>query len=342
MAKGPLDIATPVAELAATQSPCVTERVFDSSRPLVIRGLVSHWPVVRAALDSLQRVDQYLRGFYQGAAVTVSHGDPDIAGRVFYNDDMSGFNFTMERSRLDTVLDLLLASSEESSPPLHYIGSTTVDNCLPGFRAENELPLKYEDALVSLWLGNQSRIAAHFDIPDNLACVAAGRRRFTLFPPDQLQNLYIGPLDFAPAGQAISLVDFQQPDFERFPRFRQAIERAQVTELAPGDAIFIPSMWWHHVEGLEPINLLINYWWRESPAYMGSPADVLNHALLSMRDLPPAQREAWRAAFEHYIFSANPDDAVAHIPPGRRGVLGPADDTRARKLRALLLKHLNR
>ena len=37
--------------------------------------------------------------------------------------------------------------------------------------------------LASLWLGNRTRIAAHYDLPDNLAVVAAGRRRFTVFPP---------------------------------------------------------------------------------------------------------------------------------------------------------------
>jgi hypothetical protein len=36
-----------------------------------------------------------------------------------------------------------------------------------------------------------------------------------------------------------------------------------MVELEPGDALHIPSMWYHHVEGLEPFNMLVNYWWRE-------------------------------------------------------------------------------
>ena len=162
-----------------------------------------------------------------------------------------------------------------------------------------------------------------------------------LFPPDQLENLYVGPLDFTPAGQSISLVDFHEPDFEKYPKFREALRHAQVADLAPGDAIFIPGMWWHHVEGLDSFNVLINYWWRNTPAYLGTPLDALNHALLSIRDLPAAQREIWRNIFEHYVFAPD-EDVTAHIPEDRRGVLAPVDEISARRLRALLLKRLNR
>ena len=88
------------------------------------------------------------------------------------------------------------------------------------------------------------------------------------------------------AGQSISLVDFAKPDFEAYPKFRQALDAAQVVELEPGDAILIPSMWWHHVESLDDMNILINYWWRNTPAYMGSPVNVLQHAIMGIRDLP--------------------------------------------------------
>jgi hypothetical protein len=226
-------------------------------------------------------------------------------------------------------------------PAAIYVGSTTVDTVLPGLRAHNDIDLGARDALASIWIGNQTRIAAHYDLPDNLAVVAAGRRRFTLFPPEQLANLYVGPLDFNPAGQAISLVDFANPDYARFPRFREALAQAQVAELEPGDAIFIPSMWWHHVEALAPFNVLVNYWWRQSPAYMDTPTNALMLALLTMRELPQAQRQAWQEIFRHYIFEAD-EASVAHLPPHARYALAPLDEARARSLRATLIKRINR
>ena len=150
---------------------------------------------------------------------------------------------------------------------LIYVGSTNVDNWLPGFRAENDINLHAQTPLASLWIGNQSRVAAHYDFPTNIACSVAGHRRFTLFPPEQLENLYVGPVDFTPAGQPISTVDFAQPDYAKFPRFKDALRHARVADLEPGDAILVPSMWWHHVEALESVNVLVNYWWRRTFFY---------------------------------------------------------------------------
>ena len=61
-----------------------------------------------------------------------------------------------------------------------------------------------EKILPRIWLGNRITTPAHVDEWNNVGCVVAGRRRFTLFPPEQITNLYIGPLDFAPTGAAMA------------------------------------------------------------------------------------------------------------------------------------------
>ncbi|HKS55723.1 MAG TPA: cupin-like domain-containing protein [Steroidobacteraceae bacterium] len=336
-----LPVAEAIEEIAGLDPQSLSDELLARTQPAVLRGLVSSWPVARAGRESAAATDAYLRRFYKDATVNAMLGAPDIGGRFFYNDDLSGFNFKPVRIKLDAVLDEIARLSGSAIPPAIYVGSTTVDTCLPGFRAENDLALGNRQPLVSIWLGNRTRIAAHHDLPDNIACVVAGRRRFTLFPPEQLENLYVGPLDFTPAGQAISLVDFARPDFARFPKFATALEHAQVAELGPGDAIFIPSMWWHHIESLENLNVLVNYWWRRSPAFMDTPMNALMLAILTVRDLPPEQLQAWQNLFEHYVFEAN-ERTAAHIPPQARRVLGPLDAESARELRARLLQRLNR
>jgi hypothetical protein len=328
-------------ELAGLTPSDLSDELLAATTPCVLRGLASSWPMVRAAGESQQAAGAYLRRFYRGQPVVAYLGAPEMEGRFFYNEDLSGFNFAAINARLDLVLEELEDHHDDARPPSAYVGSTSVDTHLPGFRAENDLPLGQRDPLVSIWIGNRSRIAAHYDLPDNIAVVAAGRRRFTLFAPEQVSNLYIGPLDFTPAGQAISLVDFARPDLERFPRFAEAMRHALVADLGPGDAIFIPSMWWHHIEALEPFNILVNYWWRQSPPFMDTPTTTLMHALLTMRGLPPEQRRAWQELFRHYVFESDGGEA-AHIPPGARRVLAPFDEDSARALRAQVLKRLQR
>ena len=321
----------------------VPDDVLLGGQPVVLRGLVRDWPMVRAAHAGAGSAVAYLAGIVRPgappAAVTV--GPPEIGGRFFYDDGMRGFNFRREQVPLDVVLRTLLNYAQAEAPPAIYVASTTIDTWLPGFNAANAIDLGARAPLASIWIGNRTRIAAHQDLPDNLACVAAGRRRVTLFPPDQLANLYIGPLDLTPAGQPISLVDFAAPDLARFPKFEEAMLHAQGAELEPGDAVFIPSLWWHHMEGLEPFNVLVNYWWRQSPAWMDTPMNALMLALMSIRDLPDGERAHWREIFRHYVFDAD-DTTAGHIPEHARRVLAPLDETLARDLRAKLLQRLNR
>lgn len=316
--------------------------LLEATRPHVVRGGFAHWPVVGAAQQSDEALARYLMGLYNGVQVGLFHLPPEARGRVFYADEsLRGFNFSRHTATLDQVLLGLLGLAGHPQPPALYVGSTTVEAVLPTFLDANRMGLGGRDALVSLWLGNRTRIAAHYDLPDNLAVVAAGRRRFTVFPPEQLHNLYLGPLDPTPAGQPISLVDFAQPDLTRFPRFAKALEAGEQAELGPGDALFIPSMWFHHVEGLAPLNLLVNAWWRQTPDYIDSPLSTLRLALLTLRDLPEKERRIWQHHFQHFVWEAD-DSTWAHIPCAARGLLGPIDEPLSRQVRAQLLSQLKR
>ena len=336
-----IKIAKEIKEICDIHADEALEHVRGVNEPIVFRGLVSEWPLVQKSLISDREADRYLRGAYDGNPVTAFVTEDNVDGRVFYTEGLVETNFKQLKTDLGWVLDRIREHENDPAAPVVYMGSMALSYCLPGIKAVNSLPLPGLDASVRIWIGNRSRIAAHYDVLENIACVCAGKRRFTLFPPNQLANLYIGPIDFTPAGQSISLVDFDEPDLDRYPRFAEALAHAQVSELAPGDAIFIPSMWWHHVAGLESLNILINHWWRISPDYLGVPQDALLHAILSIRDLPPEQREAWRGIFDHYVFHAD-EASVEHIPADRRGVLGELDETAARKLRAALRNNLNR
>ena len=336
---------TKVIDIAASHR-IPLDALMEAQEPAILRGVARDWPLVRAGLESPETAVGYLKSFYQGKPVVGFFGKPEIEGRFFYNEEVTAMNFEASRFQLDALLDRLQAEWHEDRPPSYYVGSTDLDTYLPGLGQENMLALDQAmlgDSLpiVSIWIGNRTTASAHYDMSNNIACCVAGRRRFTLFPPEQVHNLYPGPLEPTPGGQVVSMVNFRSPDLDRHPRFSDALASGQVAELEPGDVLFYPALWWHHVEALDRFNILINYWWNASPAFMDTPQNTLLHALLSLRDRPEPEKRAWRALFDYYIFGPA-DQAGAHLPEAARGNLAPLDETRARRLRAMLLNRLNR
>jgi hypothetical protein len=201
------------------------------------------------------------------------------------------------------------------------------------------MPLLPESVVPNLWIGGRAIVGPHNDAPENIACVVAGRRRFRLFPPEAIADLYVGPLEHNPAGRPVSFVSVTAPDLEKYPRYARALAASREAILEPGDAIYIPSLWWHSVESLAPFNLLANYWWDAPGSRAAQLEAALVHALLAMGSLSPPQRAAWRAMFDHLVFRAH-GDPVAHIPPEVRGLQGaPTPDLRDR-MRNLIRRSL--
>jgi hypothetical protein len=332
----------PIREFSTLDEDAIRREVIGSERPAVLRGLIAGWPAVDVSRSSPAAVVEYLRRLDNGNPVDAIMTPPEVEGRVFYNETMSGFNFVRNRLPITAIAEQVLRYCAFARPPAVAAQSALIRDCLPGFTAENSLALIDAAVLPRIWLGNAITTPTHLDEWNNIGCVVAGRRRFTLFPPKQIANLYIGPLDYAPTGAPMSLVSLREPDFARFPLFNEALAVALTAELGPGDAIYIPPLWWHHVESLEPFNLLVNYWWRAAAGAATateSAFDSLIHAILNLRSLPPATREAWRVLFDHYVFGAQAG-AVEHIPAHRHGILGKVSAADAARLRAYLAEHL--
>jgi hypothetical protein len=318
--------------------------VIPANEPAILRGVANHWPAVARGRESPMAIAQYLAGFDQGTPSSAVLLPPEEEGRLAYDAAMDGFNFMRTPRTVTQMLEQVLRYARLERAPAVAMQSARIDQCLPGFAGENAMPLLDASVQPRAWIGSAIVTPAHFDESHNIAVCVAGRRRFTLFAPEQVVNLYVGPLDNTPAGMPMSLVDFAKPDLERFPRFREALAGARVAELAPGDAVYIPPLWWHHVRSLERFNMLVNYWWlAAAPGRVVPPftLDALMHAAATVRALPPAQREAWRHLFEHFVFAAD-GQAVEHMPADRRGVLGEMSAEDHANLRKLLAERLGR
>lgn len=329
----------PVREWRDVDKQRFEQEVSPLREPAVLRGAAAHWPLVREA--SAQSACAYLKSLDNGRPQEILYGPPAIGGRFFYRDDMSGLNFERRKTSFPAALDDLLAVMGEASPPAIYIESTPIAERIPQFTETHAIDFPPPSAGPRIWIGNAIIVQTHFDLNDNIAVVAAGRRRFTLFPPDQIGNLYVGPLDFTLSGPPVSMVNLNAPDHARHPRFAEAEAAALGAELEPGDAIFIPYGWWHQVQSLTPFNILVNYWWNTDRPKHGVPFDALLHAVMAIRDLPDDQRAVWRNLFDQFAFKQN-GDPFPHLQPEQRGIMGEIDSERARAIKAILLRSLSR
>ena len=280
----------------------------------------------------------YLARFDGGLTAEYFSAPATLEGYYHYGEGPSGFNFSREtldvRDAIARIGANVLGETETG-----YMGSLSIDTHFPGFAAENSSSALDAHIQPRLWVGNRSTVACHYDSYDNLACVVAGRRRFTLYPPDAIGDLYIGPIDHTLSGQPVSMAAGIAEDAGAYPRFAQAKAKAIAVELQPGDALYLPKLWWHQVEALDPVNILVNYWWDGFSAGRDSPYAALLLSMIAIAERPAPERAAWRAYFDHYVF--RPDGhPLAHMSEEKHGVLGPLAEGNYGRIRTLVMRML--
>lgn len=320
------------------------------AEPAILKGLISDWPLVKQVTSCTGENPHawlnMLSEHYVGGSVRMAEIPRSESPQFFYNKARDGFNFTRKVAPFMQFMQVLLQNAElikagnnagavaiQSAPVVDYFNDLATTHTMALF-ADKPQP--------RFWLGNQSTVVAHYDDAENIACVIAGERKVTLFAPHQITNLYVGSIEHTPAGAPVSMVDLNNPDFEKFPKFKQALNEALVAQLQPGDALYIPTLWWHHVEALSPINMMMNYWSGGSIAKSSEPVpmDALLLSIMAIRDLPTAQKKAWQAFFNYHIFDFE-EAQNQHIPEQLKGILNPLTSQQRAQVKQWLIKQLS-
>ena len=313
--------------------------IVAANRPVVIKSVVADWPSVKAAQQSPKAIVDYLKAFDIDAIVSALVGKPDINGRFFYTDDLTDLNFQRTQVTLGIALDRLLTIADHQDPYAIALQAIQLHQVLPSFKPSNPQPLLEPSIEPTMWVGNRACVAPHYDIHDNLACVVAGQRKFTVFPPEQINNLYPGPALNAPGGVPVSMVDINKPDLDLYPNYAKAEAAAMSAVLEPGDGIFIPALWWHGVDSLQDLNILVNYWWGGDTKTKVSPNDSLLHSMMSIANLDQNKRQAWQQYFNYYVFKTS-DDPKGHLPTDLKDIVANLSPEQEAELRKFLIKQL--
>jgi lysine-specific demethylase 8 len=211
--------------------------------PVLLEGLTDDWPNRgRWSLASL-------RERFADRTVSVV---PTRDGRLAHDADV-GMPFNA--FRFGEYIDRL----ERGDWPNCYV-ATPADTWLPELNEDVRVPEYCSDApwrISRFWVGPPHTSAPlHRDVAENIFVQLVGRKRFLLWPPAATHWLYSYPLRSALPNY--SRFDPERPDYDRFPlcRFAQPLE----VVLEPGDAMYLPSRWWHQVHALD-VSMSYTFWW---------------------------------------------------------------------------------
>lgn len=275
---------------------------LEPSIPVVLKGLAQDWPAL-----SLWGQPDYLYSVCGAERAVLcernergrlfSYGSADASVTLPLREVLSTYRAdgpAAERLYMaQTPIDELQPRLREDIVVPPYCGVTApADWSKPASLLAAMLPLRPPPD-VYLWLGHTTSVSPlHFDTKNNLLTQIVGDKRVCLFPPECSSALYaphggssnqsqlgsIGLIDLRlDAAAADDDVANSTPSAahtsvrDTFPRFvDEALPKMVVCELGPGDALYIPSGWWHHVQAIAPpldaksrggCVLSVNFWW---------------------------------------------------------------------------------
>jgi HSPB1-associated protein 1 len=112
----------------------------------------------------------------------------------------------------------------------------------------------------NFWFGSSGAVThLHYDTyGTNVVAQLYGTKKWTLFPPKAAFGLYSTRVPYEESS-VFSDVNLVAPDPIRHPQYSEAIKSMWTATLGPGDVLFVPRHWWHHVEALTP-SISVNRW----------------------------------------------------------------------------------
>jgi hypothetical protein len=210
--------------------------------PVVITGLVDEWPALHK-WDLAYFIKNF--GNVEVDIIPLKTGTWDFdlnKGATLSKSKLSDCMLSDDTNSLKERI--AIAQPINTFPDSIFIDYKTLDFCASGKFLRSFLFVSPKG----------SRTLLHKDLPENLYVQIKGTRKVTLFHPNApiYKNSIFSKLP------THSFIDPEFPDYGKYPRFKNAQPYEVV--LHPGETLFIPSFWWHHLSNIES-SIAMNFWW---------------------------------------------------------------------------------
>lgn len=219
--------------------------MFMPQVPAILTGCIKHWK----ALDRWQNLS-YLSKIAGNRIVPIE------IGSRYTDEDWS--------QQLLTFSEFLQNHVLKKSDKVGYLAQHQLFDQIPELKEDFMVPeycsftdnSSEEPPDINAWFGPAGTVSPlHFDPKHNLLCQVFGYKRVILYHPNDTSNLY--PYETKMLNNTAQ-VDPLNPNYEKWPEFSKA--KGFIGYLKPGEMLYIPPKWWHHVTSLTP-SFSISFWW---------------------------------------------------------------------------------
>jgi len=232
------------------------EQYMATGTPVVVRGLVKNWIAIKewSVLSALQEKAG-------PGNVPIEMGDHYMQpGVTKQNYDFRYFlMYLQHHEHVAAELGNMYLAQHALFETFPHLAQDIEDPPLRKSAANPE-----ERPMVNAWFGRPGQFSPlHFDPYHNMLCQVHGEKQVMLFPPSDTQYLYQFP---EPQHSNTSqVIDPRGDAHESWPKLQHT--SPQVTELQPGDVLYMPPKWWHFCSASlnNDFNSSVNFWWLSAP-----------------------------------------------------------------------------
>jgi ribosomal protein L16 Arg81 hydroxylase len=219
------------------------DQYYAANRPVLIEGLMTEWQAMKAWTP------EYLKNVAGDCMAEVTTGrDADAKYQLNANSHRTEMRFA---DYVDIVYSGRVTNDYNMEPNNRFLQKPEARPLLQDFTAFPQyLRPVGKDEFCFLSFGPAGVVTPlHHATRNVLLAQVAGRKRYRLIPASQSQYVYNSVGVF-------SDVDCERPDYNRFPRFRNAMIIELVVQ--PGEVLFMPVGWWRHTRTLD-VSMTISF-----------------------------------------------------------------------------------